>query len=76
MQALQEQPPGQENLSSQLNPPPLSAINGHTQVTQVVPSTGRKHPQLGQLTQVPAQQNCRFRHDVDLQKHPKASRLC
>lgn len=70
MQAML-QADNQENMSCQLNPPPVSATTGQTQVTQVVASTSRKHPELGQLTQTPAQQNYRFRHDVDLQNHPK-----
>lgn len=53
--------------SSKLNPPPVWAS---ARQTQVVPSSS-KHPELGQLTRVPAQQKCCFRHDVDLQKHPK-----
>ncbi len=52
-----------------LNPAPVSAQHGKTQVTQIV--TSKKHPQLGQLSQGPARHNCRFRHDISLDKHPK-----
>ena len=77
LQAMQtQQMPDEENVSNQLNPTPLSAINGQSQVTQIVTSSTKKHPQLGQLTKAAAQQNCRFRHDVDLQKHPKVRCHC
>lgn len=72
MQATQmQQAADQESASSQLNPAPVSASTGQTAITQVVTSNSRKHPPLGQLTQTPAQQVCRFRHDVELKKHPK-----
>ncbi|KAL3161955.1 hypothetical protein ABBQ38_009037 [Trebouxia sp. C0009 RCD-2024] len=65
-------PPSQlDPPTSQLNPPPVWASTEGTAVTQVGPPTSRKHPELGQLSRVPAQQSCRFRHDVELQKHPK-----
>ena len=54
--------------ASSLNPVPVSAQHGRTQVTQIVAS--KKHPQLGQLSQGPARHNCRFRH-ISLDKHPK-----
>lgn len=66
-----QQAADQENVSSLLNPAPVSATAGQTAVTQVVTSNSKKHSPLGQLTQMPAQQIFRFRHDVDLQKHPK-----
>lgn len=67
-------PPSQlDPPTSQLNPPPVWASTEGTAVTQVGPPTSRKHPELGQLSRVPAQQSCRFRHDVELQKHPKVS---
>lgn len=83
----QQQPSSQESTSSRghnqrqqasgecercyeaLNPAPVSAQQGATRVTQVV--TSKKHPQLGQLSQGPAQHNSRFRHDISLDKHPK-----
>lgn len=72
MQAVQTQlAADQESVSRQLNPDPVSASRAQTAVTQIVTSSSRKHPPLGQLTQTPAQQTYRFRHDVDLQKHPK-----
>ncbi len=52
-----------------LNPAPVSAQHGKTQVAQIV--TSKKHPQLGQLSQGPAWHNCRFRHDISPDKHPK-----
>jgi len=58
-----------ERRDEALNPAPVSAQQGKTQVTQIV--TSKKHPQLGQLSQGPARQNCRFRHDISLDKHPK-----
>ena len=58
-----------ERCDAALNPAPVSAQQGKTQVTQVV--TSKKHPQLGQLSQGPAQHNCRFRHDISVDKHPK-----
>lgn len=61
----------QDFVSSPLNPAPVSASSGQTAVTQVLNPSSRKHPALGQLTQTPAQQIYRFRHDVDLQQHPK-----
>lgn len=74
MQALQMQQTSKHNsVSSQLNPAPVSGSTGHTAVTQIVTASSRKHLPLGQLTQVPAQQIYRFRHDVDLQQHPKVS---
>lgn len=68
-QAQRQQAGQQEQSDRDLNPAPVSAQHGQTQVTQVV--TSRKNPQLGQLTQAAAGQNCRFRHDISLDKHPK-----
>ncbi len=64
-----QQAGGCERCDEALNPAPVSAQQGQTQVTQVV--TSKKHPQLGQLSQGPARHNCRFRHDISLDKHPK-----
>lgn len=72
VQAMQmQQTSKQDSLSGQLNPAPVSGSSGQTAVTQVVAASSRKHPPLGQLTQTPAQQIYRFRHDVELQQHPK-----
>ena len=72
MQAMQmQQTSKQDFVSSPLNPAPVSASSGQTAVTQVLNPSSRKHPALGQLTQTPAQQIYRFRHDMDLQQHPK-----
>ncbi len=64
-----QQAGGCERHDEILNPAPVSAQQGRTQVTQIV--TSKKHPQLGQLSQGPARHNCRFRHDISLDKHPK-----
>ncbi len=64
-----QQAGGCERCEEALNPAPVSAQQGKTQVTQIV--TSKKHPQLGQLSQGPARHNCRFRHDISLDKHPK-----
>ncbi|DBA77051.1 TPA: hypothetical protein ACH3X1_009638 [Trebouxia sp. C0004] len=58
-----------ERCAEALNPAPVSAQQDKTQLTQIV--TSKKHPQPGQLSQSPAQQNYRFRHDISLDKHPK-----
>lgn len=66
---MQQASNDQESVSDELNPAPVSASSGQTAVTQVM--TSNSHPPLGQLAQTPGQQIYRFRHDVDLQKHPK-----
>ena len=76
MQAIQTRPAAdQDNVSSQMNPAPVPASSGQTAVTQVVTPNSQKRPPLGLLTQTPCQQSYRFRHDVDLQKHPKVGFL-
>ena len=64
-----QQPAGQQTSNADVNPKPVPAQQGHMPVAQVVAS--KKRPQLGLLTQPAAQQNCRFRHDIDLDKQIK-----
>lgn len=61
----------QKKSARELNPAPVPANPGHTQVTQVVGSSKKAHVNPGQLSQQGSDQNCRFRHDIHLDKHPK-----
>ena len=68
-QSQRQQAGEQEQSHEELNPAPVPAQQGQTRVTQVVAS--KQHPQLGLLSNRPGGQNCRFRHEVGLDKHPK-----